>query len=145
MGAGFGTSAGPGQRERGTGGVMSRRAEQVANAVLYEGYILYPYRPSSVKNQQRWNFGVVYPPGSSEGAAKMQTQCLAEISADTASDEAALDVKVRFLHLVARTIAELDEPVSDLPDGAEPASHPVQKIECAGHVYQSWQEGVERE
>ena len=35
--------------------------DQVANAVLYEGYILYPYRPSAVKNRQRWNFGVVYP------------------------------------------------------------------------------------
>ena len=35
--------------------------EQIAKAVLYEGYMLYPYRPSSVKNQQRWNFGVLCP------------------------------------------------------------------------------------
>ena len=35
--------------------------EKIANAVLYEGYILYPYRPSAVKNQQRFNFGVLYP------------------------------------------------------------------------------------
>jgi hypothetical protein len=34
-------------------------AEQIATAVLYEGYILYPYRPSSVKNRQRWTFGGV--------------------------------------------------------------------------------------
>ena len=32
--------------------------ERIANAVLYEGYILYPYRASSVKNQRRFNFGV---------------------------------------------------------------------------------------
>ena len=38
-----------------------RSVEQIAKAVLYEGYMLYPYRPSSVKNQQRWNFGVLYP------------------------------------------------------------------------------------
>ena len=38
------------------------RVSQIAQAVLYEGYMLYPYRPSSVKNRQRWNFGVVYPP-----------------------------------------------------------------------------------
>jgi hypothetical protein len=33
--------------------------DKIAKAVLYEGYMLYPYRPSSVKNQQRWNFGVL--------------------------------------------------------------------------------------
>ena len=33
------------------------RVDQIAKAVLYEGYMLYPYRPSSVKNRQRWNFG----------------------------------------------------------------------------------------
>jgi hydrogenase maturation protease len=44
--------------------------EKLARALLYEGYILYPYRPS-VKNQQRWTFGGVYPPAWSaaqEGA-----------------------------------------------------------------------------
>ena len=35
--------------------------DQITKALLYEGYMLYPYRPSSVKNQQRWNFGVVFP------------------------------------------------------------------------------------
>ena len=35
--------------------------EKIANAVLYEGYLLYPYRPSAVKNRQRFNFGVLYP------------------------------------------------------------------------------------
>ncbi len=94
---------------------MSSRAEEVANAVLYEGYILYPYRPSSVKNQQRWNFGVVYPPESSEGAATMQTECVGMVSSGGAQPE--LQVKVRFLQLMARTVAELDEPVAELPEG----------------------------
>ena len=56
-------------------------ADRIAKAVLYEGYMLYPYRPSSVKNQQRFNFGVVYPqPFSEVGAGSdpctMQTECL---------------------------------------------------------------------
>jgi hydrogenase maturation protease len=34
---------------------------KVADAVLYEGYLLYPYRPSAIKNRHRWNFGVLYP------------------------------------------------------------------------------------
>jgi len=117
------------------------RAEAVAKAVLYEGYILYPYRPSSVKNQQRWNFGVVYPAGSGEGVAHMQTQCLAVIH----SGSAELDVKTSFLQLTDRTIRELDEPVAEWVESSEPASHPVDRIECGGQIYQSWQEGVERE
>ena len=56
--------------------------EQIANAVLYEGYLLYPYRSSAVKNRQRLNFGVVYPRAYSETQGgvepfEMETQCLA--------------------------------------------------------------------
>ena len=40
--------------------------DKIVKAVLYEGYMLYPYRPSAVKNQQRFNFGVVYPREYSE-------------------------------------------------------------------------------
>ena len=57
--------------------------DRIAKAVLYEGYMLYPYRPSSVKNQQRWNFGVLVPRSYSEAqngteACMMQTECLIE-------------------------------------------------------------------
>lgn len=116
-------------------------AEAVANAVLYEGYILYPYRPSSIKNQQRWNFGVVYPAGSKEGPARMQTECLATVG----SDAAEVDVKVRFLQLTDRTIRELEEPIRELPEGSEPTSHRVDRVECGCRLYQSWQEGVEQD
>jgi len=74
----------------------------IANAVLYEGYMLYPYRPSSVKNRQRFNFGVLYPRTYSEAqggsdAWSTQTECLVEGCSRTA-----LEIKVRFLKLVAR-------------------------------------------
>jgi hypothetical protein len=36
-------------------------AEKVAAAVLYEGYLLYPYRRSALKNRQRWPLGALYP------------------------------------------------------------------------------------
>ena len=50
----------------------------IVKAVLYEGYMLYPYRPSSLKNRQRFNFGVIYPCAYSEAqggtdACTMQT------------------------------------------------------------------------
>jgi hypothetical protein len=74
--------------------------EQIADAILYEGYILYPYRASALKNGQRWNFGVLYPPEYAAvqrgaDAATMQCECLVR-----GIDR--LSVTVRFLHLVAR-------------------------------------------
>ena len=114
---------------------MSSRAEEVARAVLYEGYILYPYRPSSVKNQQRWNFGVIYPPCSPEGESAIETQCLVALPSSDARPE--VDIEVRFLHLVERSVACRDE-------GAE-SFHSVPKAECDGRLYQTWQEAVERQ
>ena len=78
--------------------------EEIANAVLYEGYLLYPYRPSSLKNRQRWNFGVVYPRNYSEAQRGTdpwftRTECLVMGSAQTP-----ITVKVRFLQAISRTV-----------------------------------------
>jgi hypothetical protein len=37
------------------------RARAIADAVLMEGYALYPYRASAPKNRYRWTFGVLAP------------------------------------------------------------------------------------
>jgi hydrogenase maturation protease len=75
--------------------------EKVADALLYEGYLLYPYRASSVKNQQRWTFGGVYPESwsrrSSTDACVQQTQVLVRCEG-----RARFAARVRFLHLVER-------------------------------------------
>jgi len=76
--------------------------DKIARAVLYEGYLLYPYRQSALKNQQRWNFGVLYPPAwaaSQTGSDRsyFQMECLAR-----AAGNAAVKVSVRFLQLVSR-------------------------------------------
>lgn len=98
------------------------RVEQIAKAVLYEGYMLYPYRPSSVKNRQRFNFGVLYPEAYSdaqEGGGTdprtMRTECLIR-----GNPETILGARLRFLHLQIRGQRD-----SALPEG--------------------WQEAVERE
>ena len=36
-------------------------AAAISDAVLYEGYLLYPYRESAIKNQYRWTFGCLFP------------------------------------------------------------------------------------
>jgi hypothetical protein len=86
--------------------------EQIANAVLYEGFLLYPYRLSSVKNRHRWNFGVLYPEpfgGLNGERATVQTECLL-----AAGEHAAVDVKVRFLQLVDGTPVEQEILAADL-------------------------------
>lgn len=119
--------------------------ETIAKAVLYEGYMLYPYRPSAVKNQQRWNFGVLYPQSYSEAqsgsdASMMQTECLVE-----GSFLSGLEVKVRFLQLVTRCVGELPAPVRELPPGEKPEFQVVKKLAVEGEIFQPWQEAVERE
>jgi hypothetical protein len=119
--------------------------DKIAKALLYEGYMLYPYRPSSVKNQQRWNFGVLCPRSYSEAqngteAWTMQTECLVEGGPLTA-----LEVRVRFLQLVARSVGELTTPVSEFPPNEAPEFCRVEKLTINGRLYQPWQEAVERE
>jgi hypothetical protein len=120
------------------------RIAKIAEAVLYEGYMLYPYRPSSVKNQQRWNFGVLYPPHYCErqvglDRCSMQTECLLKTSSS-----ARITAKVRFLQIVQRSIGRLRVPVAALPEG-DPAMDLVDHLEVAGRVYRPWQETIERE
>ena len=122
-----------------------RAVEQIAKAVLYEGYMLYPYRPSSVKNQQRWNFGVLCPRSYSEAqngseAWTMQTECLVEGSLLTG-----LEVRVRFLQLIARSVGKLTTPLSELLPAETPEFRQVDKLAVNGRLYQPWQEPVERE
>ncbi|GAC1402157.1 MAG: hypothetical protein NVSMB49_17830 [Ktedonobacteraceae bacterium] len=83
------------------------QVKEIANAVLYEGYLLYPYRQSAIKNRTRWTFGAVYPREYSEASGgvepwTMHTECLLEGQAD----DIMLDVTVRFLHLLVRTVVQ---------------------------------------
>lgn len=104
--------------------------QQIANAVLYEGYMLYPYRASAVKNKQRFNFGALHPEAWSNQNNDpyfMHTECLME---GQVGNE--VEVTVRFLHLLSREVYD-------------PAGSPVQFLEVDGRLIQSWQEAGERE
>jgi hypothetical protein len=82
-------------------------ARKVADAVLYEGYLLYPYRASAAKNQARWQFGVLMPRLWSEAGPDepwaTRTECLLE-----PEEETTVRVLVRFLHVQAKTVEEVD-------------------------------------
>ena len=122
-----------------------RLVERLVNAVLYEGYILYPYRPSAVKNQQRFNFGALCPQSYSSAqqsteAWSMQTECLV-----TGGPRTAIEVKARFLHLLAREVGVLPAPLDGLHEGVEPDYRVVESLEIGDRLFQTWQEAVERD
>jgi hypothetical protein len=125
---------------------MRRRAvDRIAAATLYEGYLLYPYRLSSVKNRIRWTFGVVYPRAYAEACAgseawMAQTECLLR-DAGTAQ----VSLSVRFLHPVERWVARLVHPMSD-PGGLESAAlQAVDELEASGVTHRPAEEATERE
>ncbi|BBX03112.1 hypothetical protein BST36_22290 [Mycolicibacterium moriokaense] len=109
------------------------RARAVADAVLYEGYLLYPYRATSAKNQSRWQFGVVGPPAASDVGIGEDDRLSAQFLVD---GDSALTLVVRFLQLQHRS-AERDlgggtfEPVDELTGGTQ--------------TWVTWDEAVERE
>jgi hypothetical protein len=111
-------------------------ARKVADAVLYEGYLLYPYRRSSQKNRTRFQFGVLMPPpyraiDDCEPSAS-QTECLVECR-----DDARVDVGLRFLHLQHRTAQRIDPATGEASD--------VDAVLVDGTEYGSFDEAVERE
>jgi hypothetical protein len=109
---------------------MEDAARRVADAVLYEGYVLWPYRRSALKNQRRWTFGGVYPQTWSTSAPddpwRIQTQCLVE------GADAKVNARVRFLHVVQRVVRNA-------------SGEGVDRLDVAGARWLSWDEAIERE
>ena len=111
------------------------QVKEIANAVLYEGYLLYPYRQSAIKNRTRWTFGAVYPREYSEASGgfdpwTMHTECLVE----GRGDDTSLAITVRCLHLLLRTVvrpgSKETNSVEELPNEWLPgrlADEPLQE------------------
>jgi hypothetical protein len=90
-------------------------AECIAAAILYEGYILYPYRPTSIKNRQRWNFGTLYPRIYAEAQTPrepfgLQAECIV-----IADENTAVDIRIRFLQLISngRTLESIGNQIGN--------------------------------
>jgi hydrogenase maturation protease len=74
---------------------------RIARAVLYEGYVLWPYRRSAGKNHRRWSLGGVHPEGWSREHPDDRCALRAETLVEGPPD-APVDVSVRFLQVVRR-------------------------------------------
>ncbi|MEU8081701.1 hypothetical protein AB0B31_40355 [Catellatospora citrea] len=108
------------------------QARAVADAVLYEGCLLYPYRASATKNQLRWQFGVLVPPAYANDALGEYTWCQTELLAEPRPG-ARLHWRLRFLQAQSRTVE------TDSADGW----HPVPSAEVDGVVHLPFDESVE--
>src|SRR6266536_934234 len=111
-------------------------ARKVADAILYEGYLLYPYHRSSQKNQLRFQFGVLMPPAygaidACEPSAS-QTECLLECP-----DDAEVRILLRFLQLQRRTVYGVSPDTGEL--------HKIDTLYVDGSEFTEWYEAAERE
>lgn len=109
----------------------------MADAVLYEGYRLHPYRAPVPEDQLRWQVGVVGPVGAkAEGRgedSRMAADCLLDVVPG-----ATVDVQLRFLQHQTRTIWQLKA----VP-GQPPSYAPVSELTCDAQTWRSWGEAVE--
>jgi hypothetical protein len=113
-------------------------ARSVADAVLYEGYVLYPYRASARKNRVRWQFGVLVPQevaaGDPSERSFLQTECLVNLPGGEGSP-IQLWLRARFLQAQQRVI----QASTQKPDVFVPSP----RLEVDGDVYVDWDEAVE--
>jgi hydrogenase maturation protease len=119
--------------------------DRITRAVLYEGYMLYPYRPSAVKNRQRFNFGVLYPRSYSEEQGGTETSTIETECLVLADDATSCAVRVRFLRMVARSVFALPAACKAAADNCEKNAQKVDRLEVSGRIYQPWQEAAEEE
>ena len=111
------------------------QARQVADAILYEGYLLYPYRASAQKNQERFQFGVLMPPAyravDEHEPSAAQTECVLEGPPD-----ATVTVLARFLQLRRRTV---------LAGSPGAGFRAVDALQARGVEHRPWDEAAECE
>jgi hypothetical protein len=107
------------------------RMSEIARAVLYEGYLLWPYRRSALKNRQRWTFGAVFPPSwsaeHSDDACALQSQVLL-----LGASDATITAAVRFLQVIEREVFNRH-------------GRRVDELEVGGERHLAWEEATERQ
>jgi hypothetical protein len=114
---------------------LPAHVETIARTCLYEGYVLWPYRRSSVKNAKRWTFGGVFPQGRCAEELGERCEASTQILYETGGEAGAITVRLRFLHVVDRTVWREDARGPEAVDS----------LVVGGERYLAWQEAAERE
>ncbi|MGH3596430.1 MAG: hypothetical protein ACRDUT_10760 [Mycobacterium sp.] len=108
-------------------------ARSVADAVLYEGYLLYPYRATSSRNQSRWQWGVLGPPGAADAGIGEDDSLSAQFVVDHTD---AITLVLRFLQLQHRQAER---------DTGGGCFEPVDELTAGSQCWLTWDEAVETE
>ncbi|WP_267242528.1 hypothetical protein [Streptomyces sp. PR69] len=109
--------------------------DAIARTCLYEGYLLWPYRRSALKNAKRWTFGGVFPGGGCAEALGERHTATAQLLLEHGIGPYEVTVRLRFLQVVDRTVWR------DGPEGPERTD----ALTVAGERHVTWQEATERE
>ncbi len=110
-------------------------ARSVADTVLYEGYVLYPYRASARKNQLRWQFGVLVPLPCADVDGPERAFNRTEVIVVPGA-EPTLDVRVRCLQVQRRSVEAV------VSDGGFVAA---ESVVVDGTPLSAWDEALDRE
>jgi hypothetical protein len=108
-------------------------ARSVADAVLYEGYVLYPYRASSQKNQARFQWGVLVPRRFSQADGSERWSTRTECLVDPGPDPE-VSVRIRFLQVQHRAMERWQND----------RFVPVDSLEVDGTLHVGWDEAREQ-
>ncbi|MDH2390837.1 hypothetical protein QCN29_18975 [Streptomyces sp. HNM0663] len=109
--------------------------DAIARTCLYEGYLLWPYRRSALKNAKRWTFGGIFPRGDCAETLGERDGVTAQVLLEHVRPPYEVTVRLRFLHVVDRTVWR------EGPEGPERAD----ALTVAGERHVTWQEATERE
>lgn len=113
----------------------STAVDTIARTCLYEGYLLWPYRRSALKNTKRWTFGGVFPGGECADVLGEPASITTEVLLEHGGTPREVAVRLRFLQVVDRQV------VREGPNGPEP----VDELTVDGERHLAWQEATERE
>ena len=108
-------------------------ARLAADAVLYEGYLLYPYRSTAAKNQVRWQFGVLGPPGAAAAGLGEEPGLAVDCLLRPGGPTATVTVHLRFLQLQQRVAQRAEAG----------GFSPVAELAAGDRVETTWDEAVE--
>lgn len=112
--------------------------EKLTKTLLYEGYSLFPYYRSSIKNQKPIPFGVIFP----KDYHAFHEFSFSEIQSQTvliSSNELTVNIGIRFLHLRK---TELFQKVNDAGDNHDFV--PTGSFDVNGKTYQAGWQTIER-
>lgn len=109
-------------------------ARRVADTVLYEGLILYPYRASSRKNRFRFQFGVLAPRAFTAAGGSEASSMTVEVPVE-GGDDVIVTGKLRFLQLRRRSVERWDGERFAETDA----------LDVSGRLLLAWDEAIERE